>query len=436
MRKSTLNLAEQIDQKIIDLTDKFFGENYSKDIETEELVKLRCFCAIGVGSIFVAFGCALLYFLYDLEAYRTVLTWPIVLGLSLYIVRKEGRTQTAFIIVGLFLVIYWPLILSETRTTHGPVNCWLILMPMWFTFMGGIWPGILGGIYSVFVLLGIHFIFDFPEGHIHYFPEIVYIIEYVLIVMSSVFISIGLYRISRHVYVNAESKNKDLHEFVGNMSHDLRNPIGSSVSYIDLIMNEYDELSKEEVLACLKSARNGMDLSLEMCEEVLDMSLIESGEISLQLRTISVSELVENVRAMVIPFCRRKGVTLSIENTLNDTQSLLIDSAKLERVLQNLIVNAVKFSQKEEQIKFRIEVVTNLVLFSVVDYGIGMSKEVIDSIQNDMAIGRLGTLGEKTTGLGLKIVKSFLNLHNSELFIESKPGEVTNCYFYIKKGDQ
>lgn len=429
-----MNLAETLDQKIIGLVDTVVGDAYPLDIEAEELVKLRCFCAIGLGSIFVSLGCALLYFAYDLSVYKLVLVWPLVLGLALFLVRKEKGTRSAFILVGIFLLVYWPLILSETKTLHGPVNNWLILMPMWFTFMGGIWSGVFGGVYAASVMYCIGIYFDFPDGHAHYFPHDVYIIEYTFIVASSVFISIGLYRISRHVYVSAENKNRHLHSYVGNLSHDLRNPIGSSVSYLDLLINDIDEFSKEEVLACLRSARSGMDLSLEMCEEVLDMSLIESGELSLELNEVKTTKLIEDVRSLVVPFCRRKEVGLVINNSLDENSTLMIDAPKLGRVLENLIVNAIKFSTKNKDVKFSVEEVGNLVMFSVYDEGMGMGRDVIDSIQNEKPIGRLGTMGEKTTGLGLKIVKTFLHLHNAELFIESVEEEYTKCYFYIKKG--
>ena len=431
MWRFNLNLVDRLDKKIINIIDLIVGDAYSSNTSSEAKIKVRSFCAICTGSIFVSLSIALLYYIYGVKGYEIVSIWPMVLTVALFLIRRPKGLEKAFYLVGGFLVIYWPVMLMINPGIHGPIYYWLVLMPMWLTFLGGMWCGLFGALYSTSMLMIAYFLLGYGE-YSRSFPEEVYVIEYLFVTFSSFLISVGLYRISRNVYITAETKNKDLHTFVGNMRHDLRNPIGSSVSYIDLLINEMDELSPDEIMACLRSARNGMDLSLEMCEEVLDMSLIESGELSVKLKEEKVSDVIESVRSMVVPFCRRKKVNLVINNALDENSVVFIDKAKIERAIENLIVNAVKFSNKGSDVKLSVEKIQGLYLFSVYDEGLGMSKEVINSIQNEKPIGRLGTMGEKTTGLGLKIVKTFLHLHNAELFVESMPDAYTNCYFYIK----
>jgi len=211
MWRFNLNLVDRLDKKIINIIDLIVGDAYSSNTSSEAKIKVRSFCAICTGSIFVSLSIALLYYIYGVKGYEIVSIWPMVLTVALFLIRRPKGLEKAFYLVGGFLVIYWPVMLMINPGIHGPIYYWLVLMPMWLTFLGGMWCGLFGALYSTSMLMIAYFLLGYGE-YSRSFPEEVYVIEYLFVTFSSFLISVGLYRISRNVYITAETKNKD-HQF-------------------------------------------------------------------------------------------------------------------------------------------------------------------------------------------------------------------------------
>ena len=221
-------------------------------------------------------------------------------------------------------------------------------------------------------------------------------------------------------------------EFISAMSHELRTPLHVIIGNADLTHNGFfGDLNTEQKVALHKILRNSRVL-LKMINDVLTLSRIEARKMSLDVATVEVEEIIEHARNQVEQINRdsRLEIRWDIDET---TPPLVTDPIKLEEILQNLIANAFKFTPKG-----RIEVrVRNLrdqerVQFSVADTGIGIDAEDVRRIFNEFEQIKEAHTGQfDGVGLGLSIVKKYLELMNGEIRVESRPGQGSTFTFSV-----
>jgi signal transduction histidine kinase len=225
-----------------------------------------------------------------------------------------------------------------------------------------------------------------------------------------------------------EKKNKALvelnelkNQFLGMAAHDLRNPLSSICGFSRMIKEEKGNLpgnQMDEFLDIIYSSGHKM---LAMVTNFLDISVIESGQLKLDIRPHSLKKLVEE-RVRIFSFqTQRKQIAL--HESLAEIPDLPFDYNHVSQVIDNLVGNAIKFSPKNSRINVSMKEDGGKVKFSVKDEGPGISKE--DQSKLCGAFQKLGakaTGGEKSTGLGLAIVKKIIEAHGSTLEVESEVG--------------
>jgi signal transduction histidine kinase len=221
-------------------------------------------------------------------------------------------------------------------------------------------------------------------------------------------------------------------EFIAAMSHELRTPLNIIIGNSDLTRDGFfGDLNPEQTDALQKVSRNARVL-LKMINDVLAFSRIEAKKMSLDIETVDVDEIIKHARTHVDQINRDRHLEVRWVIDPN-IPPLTTDPIKLEEILQNLIGNAFKFTPTG-----RVEVrVRNLcdqerVQFSVSDTGIGIEPENVGKIFNEFEqIKEAHTGNFSGVGLGLSIVKKYLELMQGEIQVESKPGEGSTFTFFV-----
>ncbi|MDB5013719.1 MAG: sensor hybrid histidine kinase [Daejeonella sp.] len=213
-------------------------------------------------------------------------------------------------------------------------------------------------------------------------------------------------------------------EFLANMSHELRTPL-NSILLLSRLMTENVKLEKEQVeyANVIQSAGRGL---LTLIDEILDLSQIEAGKMSLNFEEVPVAEITSNMKALFEPVFRDKNLDLQIQIEPGAPSLIETDKARLEQIIKNLLSNSLKFTN-EGYVRLKVSQPENdksLILFSVKDSGIGIHKEKQDLIFEAFKQAD-GTTRRKFggTGLGLSISKELTRLLGGKIKLNSKPGE-------------
>lgn len=229
----------------------------------------------------------------------------------------------------------------------------------------------------------------------------------------------------------AENANKAKSLFLANMSHEIRTPMNAILGMIFLLFNT--ELTNRQKILLHKLQSSGQ-LLLQLINDILDISKIESGYIEIEHAQFSPNQIFSDIAEMFKHRARAKNLRLFFDIETNLPSLLVGDSLRLTQILINLISNAIKFTPRGEvrlTVNSLMSEQTNILLrFSVRDTGIGISEEHRDKIfmpftQADPSITRK----YGGTGLGLVISKSLLKLMGSELVVKSQPGRGSEFIF-------
>jgi len=213
-------------------------------------------------------------------------------------------------------------------------------------------------------------------------------------------------------------------EFLSNMSHELRTPLNSIIALSDILEIQLSKDITEEQSQYLKViARNGKNL-LNLINDILDLSKIEAGKISILPEYFSLKQIIQNIGDDFSYQSKEKGIELKIELS-EEMPEIYTDRQKVNQILQNLVSNAVKFTERGSvTIKCDYDNEREVFIIRVLDTGIGIARENIGSIFEEFRQVD-GSVSRKYggTGLGLSIVSRLVKKLGGEIFVESKEGE-------------
>lgn len=222
-------------------------------------------------------------------------------------------------------------------------------------------------------------------------------------------------------------------EFLANMSHELRTPL-NSILLLSKVLTENNEgnLNSEQVESAQVIWSSGTGL-LTLIDEILDLSKIESGKMSLEVEQFFLSELIGDLTQMFKPLTKEKGINFCVESTLPENFRMKSDRLRLEQILRNLLSNAIKFTA-QGSITLRVNHSSSdgeAVMFSVQDTGIGISSEkqqlIFEAFQQADGSTRRRFGG---TGLGLSISREIARLLSGEIRVESELGQ-GSCFTLV-----
>jgi len=239
---------------------------------------------------------------------------------------------------------------------------------------------------------------------------------------------------------HAEELAKSKSYFLAVMSHELRTPLNSVIGMTDLMLRSNPD---EEQKECLDTIKYSGERLLKIVRDILDFNNLESGSVSLEIAPFTISEIFQSIIEENSYEAAKKGHKILLSLDKNLSEKVTGDKGKLQRVVDGLVNNAIKYSEKSKveisvrQVKEDSDM--QRVEFAVKDYGIGLSPEQMEILfqpftQVDNSLTRKG----EGTGIGLSICKHILALMNSHIEIDSEPGKGSKFSFYLdlKKVDE
>ncbi len=217
-------------------------------------------------------------------------------------------------------------------------------------------------------------------------------------------------------------------DFVSNVSHELRTPL-TSLKLITETLQEGAVNDPETAKNFIGKMDHEVDNLIQLVEELLELSKIESGRVPLEKRFIDPEVIVRAACERMGLQVNRAGLQLnvSVKSVLPKT---MVDPAKIEQILVNLIHNAIKFTPPGEQLEVKVNVEGESIVYSVKDTGIGISAKDLDRIfERFYKTDR--SRSDKGTGLGLSIARHLVEAHNGKIWAESQPGQGSTFLFKI-----
>lgn len=216
-------------------------------------------------------------------------------------------------------------------------------------------------------------------------------------------------------------------EFFANISHELRTPINVIFSAIQLLNLSIDQMDmgyshNEKLKKYMKVMKQNCNRLIRIINNLIDVSKVEAGFFDLKLSNNNIINVVEDITLSVVEYAKSKGIKLIFDTEVEE-KIMACDPDLIERIMLNLISNALKFTDSGGRVFINIFDKKDKIIISVKDTGVGISedkqKEIFERfVQADSAIARK----RQGSGIGLSLVKSFVKLHKGNIKVISKPG--------------
>ena len=228
----------------------------------------------------------------------------------------------------------------------------------------------------------------------------------------------------------AQESDKLKSAFLTNLSHEIRTPMNGIVGFSQL-MNEPDTSEDKRTQYAKIINESGKQL-LNIINDIIDISKIESGQIDINLHKVSLNQMLYELHGFYKPMLAQKDVDLFMIKGFSDKESVIIsDGTKLQQILNNLIGNAYKFTS-QGYIEFGYYLKGKFIEFYVKDTGMGIMPEFQDKIFERFSQEKSGWEQKQSgTGLGLSISKAYAELMGGKIWLKSKHGAGTTFYFTI-----
>ncbi|HEY9190592.1 MAG TPA: ATP-binding protein [Sulfurovum sp.] len=239
---------------------------------------------------------------------------------------------------------------------------------------------------------------------------------------------------SERLRVKAEEAQQAKSEFLANMSHEIRTPLNGIFGFLQLLdATELDHTQKEYV----HIAQNSMGTLIDVINNVLDFSKIESGKIQKNSIETDLHLLLESIYEIFLPVAEHKKIIYTLEIDPGIHASLKIDEQHTRQILQNFINNALKFTPEYGSVALYVDLVsiqndTQRIRISVKDTGIGIPENKLETIMQPFSQADSSTTRKfGGTGLGLSISKSLIELLGGEMHIVSTEGKGSTFSFEL-----
>ncbi|MGD9993849.1 MAG: ATP-binding protein [Salinivirgaceae bacterium] len=211
-------------------------------------------------------------------------------------------------------------------------------------------------------------------------------------------------------------------KFFSIIAHDLRGPLSTVFTLLNILHTDLDLFGKEQLKTLIGQMKDATGKTFNLTENLLDWANLRRDTIPYRPKTISISEVVDENLELFQSQASKKQIHL--ENELPKEVEVFADEEMIKTIIRNLLGNAIKFTSAGGQIRFKASETTDKWCIHVIDTGTGMDKDEIDKLfRIDIQHSTPGTLQEKGSGLGLILIKEFLDKNKGEIRVESVHGK-------------
>ena len=415
---------------------RLFGEQY--DIQHRLLNII-----LVAGILGVAFACLVSIIMHQNIITQILSVICLVLFIIIFLIaNKLERFEIAIII---FSILFNNIILPLLYITSGGIESG---MPLWCLF-GFVFPFLLikgKSCIPVFVISILEFIGLIIYTYYH--PEVVIkmssikmiLTDMVVTMIAVVVIFASIFRYQTHIYEkqkntittairNANIAIKQKQDFISNVSHDIRTPMDSIIGFTELAKKNLD--NQEKLVDSLNKISLASGHLMNLINEVLDISKIDSGKSIVEEDLCSIHSIIENVCQIMQHEIEQKKLKINVDYSMLDEDVLSCDHIRLNQILLNLVSNAVKYSYEGGNISISvIQLSTDdeskiINEFHICDEGCGMTPEFMEHVFEPFARDKTSPVAAEGTGLGLTIAKSLTEIMGGTIDVMSELGKGT-----------
>ncbi|GIM28803.1 hypothetical protein CPJCM30710_14690 [Clostridium polyendosporum] len=223
----------------------------------------------------------------------------------------------------------------------------------------------------------------------------------------------------------AEAVNNMKNTFIANMSHELRTPINvilSAIQLFELNLKNSLDINSYNSSKHIKAMKQNCHRLLRIINNQIDVTKIEAGFMNLNPRDMNVVSIVEDITLSVAEYAKAKGLYVQFDTEIEE-KVMALDPDKLERIILNLLSNAIKFTDKNGNIFVNIYDKETSILISIKDTGIGIPSDKVNKIlERFIQVENTLIKSHEGSGIGLSIVKSFVEMHGGTITVLSELG--------------
>ncbi len=219
-------------------------------------------------------------------------------------------------------------------------------------------------------------------------------------------------------------------QFLDNVSHELRTPLTHIKGFVDNLLDGVGGGLSEKQASYLLRVMDNCDRLIRLINDLLDLSQIESGKISLQLESTELYPILDGAIAGIQPIADRRGIQVNLDCAVDVVA--FVDPDKIGQIITNLLDNAIKYTENGTYVGISVRVVSDQMLqICVEDRGVGISQTDLDFIFD--RFHRVADSKSGGIGLGLPIVKNLVELHGGEVWAESQLSKGSRFYLTLKR---
>ncbi len=232
-------------------------------------------------------------------------------------------------------------------------------------------------------------------------------------------------------FIELQKVNAEKDKFFSIIAHDLRNPFISFQGYTELMADQFDSFSLEEIREMVNELKSSANNLYTLLENLLEWSRIQRGMVGVNSESMVLVPKIKGILQPVFELADKKNIEITID--VPDDLIIQADLNMLGSTIRNLATNAVKFTPNDGTITIAACLEPDhSVRISVKDTGIGMSQTLLDKLfRLNEHTSRLGTNGEPSTGLGLLLCKDFVEKQGGKIWVESEVGKGSTFSFTI-----
>lgn len=230
-----------------------------------------------------------------------------------------------------------------------------------------------------------------------------------------------------------KSREQFRREYIGNVSHELKTPIFNIQGYIYTLLD--GAINDEKVAKkFLRRAAKSVERMTQLVKDMDVLTKVESGEYDVQIRPVRARTLVDDALEEVENLAVKRKSKIEVKFNVDPKTQILCDAARLEQVLDNLLVNAIKYSEDGANVILTVSNLQNKVEFRIKDHGFGISETDLPHIfERFYRVDKARSRDAGGTGLGLSIVKHIIDRHGESIRVQSKEGVGTEFIFTLKR---